>query len=778
MQQQKKEAKLKIKENNDQNKRNELIGRYKEAQTKVTEQIGKERFEITKEKFIRIAADKSRNTFWKEKKRLSRDPTLDALTIKDNNGNRQFHPDSVKRHTALYYEKLYQGKIYDPQPYHQEVYVKTMQFIENREYESLPYNLPPHKDEITEAIEKKTNGKSTTDIKNEMLKRPGEKMTNFLHPLIETIWEEEEIPTSWNLGQITSIWKGKGDKESLNNHRGITTSSAIGSILETLIDNRIEAHVPFTHAQGGGKRGSSTCDHLFILRAIIDISKQDKKETYLTFMDVSKAYDNADNNDMLKTVWDGGMRGKVWRILRKMNTNLKAAVKTKHGLTDQFEMDVGGRQGSKLTGRLFSLMMDQLAVKTLETEIGFPLTLQIRIPVLLWVDDVITCVEGKPNQLQILNHMNQFGNNHKLSWGQDKCQIMRVGCHVETNPQAWKVGEMAIRETKSYKYLGDVISNDGKNAKNIDSRKIKLRSSTTSIKTIASSETLNKLETSLLLEMHDSINLSALLTNAESWNLNKGEKADLEQSEINAIQLLFDLPTHTPTPSLIFSFGLLYTSQRIEQKQLLYLWKVLNRDQHHWTKIVLTEVISRNVGWGKAIHETLTTHNLPTHLETIKTHSKGEWTNLVKKAIEKRNTERLLQDCHKKGDEVNVRKTKTASIVDKIKDPSYQRTPLKEFLKCTKLETKTILLGRHGMLECGNNFKGTQSVKCTVCDMNDDEVHRLNYCAKFQTTNYHNSDTKIDFDQIFSDDIGTLRTIIPRISQVWNVRNANGTMIT
>ena len=89
---------------------------------------------------------------------------------------------------------------------------------------------------------------------------------------------------------------------------------------------------------------------------------------------------------------------------------------------------------------------------------------------------------------------------------------MRVGRHVDTNPEKWLVGDMELSETTTYKYLGDIITNDGKNTKNLESRKIKLNSSTISIKTIASSETLHKLEISLLLEMHNSINLSALLT--------------------------------------------------------------------------------------------------------------------------------------------------------------------------------------------------------------------------------------------------------------------------
>ena len=475
-------------------------------------------------------------------------------------------------------------------------------------------------------------------------------------------------------------------------------------------------------------------------------------------------------------MWESGLKGKAWRILRKMNINLKAKVKTKHGHTDEFEMLVGGRQGSKLTGRLFSKMMDLLAEKTLNTEIGFSLNFEIKIPILLWVDDVISCVEGESNQRDILKHIDQFGKDHKLWWGQEKCQVMRVGRHKTTNSTPWKIGDMQIEETKIYRYLGDIISNDGKNSKNIESRKNKMNGTTISIKTIAANETLNKLGTSLLLEMHDSINLSALLTNAESWNLNKGEKEELERIEINSLKLLFDLPTHIPTPAIIYSFGLLYTSLRVEQKQLLYLWKVTNQDKQHWTHAALQEVLTMNIGWGKSILETLTKYNLPTQLETIKTHSKGEWTNKVKREIEKSNRERLIQDCYKIENGQNKRKTKTSHIIDQIETPSYQRAPLEELIKCTKRETKTIMLGRYSMLECGKNFKGTRSVNCEECKVLDDEKHRINDCIKFRTVNNFDSDTKVDFDLIFSRNVITLREIIPRIAEVWNIRNANGTM--
>ena len=114
-------------------------------------------------------------------------------------------------------------------------------------------------------------------------------------------------------------------------------------------------------------------------------------------------------------------------------------------------------------------MMDGLSVKTLETQIGFPLTLETRIPVLLWVDNVISCVVGKENQRNILGHIDQFGKDHILRWGQDKFQVMRVGRHSINNSTTWNIGEMEICETNTYKYLGDILSSDGKNTINIES---------------------------------------------------------------------------------------------------------------------------------------------------------------------------------------------------------------------------------------------------------------------------------------------------------------------
>ena len=357
----KKMTKTLIEKEKDPEKRFQLIGRYKKVQNDIQEQTTKELVEQTEIRIQRITSDNTGKTFWREKKKLARDATLDLLTVKDDTGLRQYTPDGIKETTASCYENLYAKKKFPHHPYHDEVIYNINQNMNEKQYDNEYFNQLPSFEEIKKIVESKKNGKSAPDFKNEMLKRTGETMIHFLYPLVKAIWKNEDIPSRWNTGSITSIWKGKGDREVLSNQRGITTSSCIGTIVDTLIDNRIARVVPFTEAQGGGKKGSMTCDHLFILRAIFSISQKQKRPTFITFFDVKKAYDNVDNMDMLNIMWQKGLKGKTWRILKNLNQDLKANIKTRYGPTRIVEMEIGGKQGSRLTGRMFSKLMDTLA---------------------------------------------------------------------------------------------------------------------------------------------------------------------------------------------------------------------------------------------------------------------------------------------------------------------------------------------------------------------------------------------------------------------------------
>ena len=70
----------------------------------------------------------------------------------------------------------------------------------------------------------------------------------------------------------------------MENQRGITVSSSIGTILEEIINRRLLKTIKFTQAQAGGQKGASATDHIFILRNIMDIAKKEgRRHTYLSY---------------------------------------------------------------------------------------------------------------------------------------------------------------------------------------------------------------------------------------------------------------------------------------------------------------------------------------------------------------------------------------------------------------------------------------------------------------------------------------------------------------
>ena len=117
------------------------------------------------------------------------------------------------------------------------------------------------------------------------------------------------------------------------------------------------------------------------------------------------------------------------------------------------------------------------------------------------------------------------------------------------------------------------------------------------VNSIAASEVLSRIETRVLLDLHEKICISGFLNNAESWNLNKGDESELEKIEVQAIKGLFDLPIHIPTVAIIFSFGLLFTKQRIDQKILIYLHKILTKGDEIWLKKALLILRTMKIGW-------------------------------------------------------------------------------------------------------------------------------------------------------------------------------------
>ena len=99
--------------------------------------------------------------------------------------------------------------------------------------------------------------------------------------------------------------------------------------------------------------------------------------------------------------------------------------------------------------------------------------------------------------------------------------------------------------------------------------------------------------------MHNCCTMASLLTNCETWILNKAERNKIERIELWALKRIFDVPITTPTAAIWFLSGHLMTSILIDKRQMLYLKILLNRPEHDWTRQMFECLEKDDIGWAK-----------------------------------------------------------------------------------------------------------------------------------------------------------------------------------
>ena len=126
--------------------------------------------------------------------------------------------------------------------------------------------------------------------------------------------------------------------------------------------------------------------------------------------------------------------------------------------------------------------------------------------------------------------------------------------------------------------------------------------------------------------------------------------------------------------------------------------------------------------------------------------------------------------------DAEIVKTKTKYVFDQINESTYTGKPLTEVIMTNRLQAKTLIIARSGMLECGKNFKATIPDTCNKCLQKDDENHRMNECLNWEHINYVKSSKKVDFQDVYSNDPQKLSVIIDQIQGVWELSLGKGTM--
>ena len=274
----------------------------------------------------------------------------------------------------------------------------------------------------------------------------------------------EGFPESWRLSTIVPIFK-TGDPTVPGNYRtimvGHTLARLYASILEQRLSSWAETVGMRAPGQAGFRRGFSTLDHVFALRAIIEEGRAHGRRIYCSFVDFRKAFDTVPRARLMRRLMELGVPIElIWGILT-LYSSVMGHVRTPEGISDIVHSTIGVKQGCPLSPTLFGMYVDEVSDYI---DRGGDRGAQLAgtwIPLLLYADDIVLISDSPEGMQRHLDALHSFAGDSGLSVNLGKTKVMVFNTTpqwVRRSAPPLTYGQGSVEYTDAYTYLGVVFS--------------------------------------------------------------------------------------------------------------------------------------------------------------------------------------------------------------------------------------------------------------------------------------------------------------------------------
>ena len=165
-----------------------------------------------------------------------------------------------------------------------------------------------------------------------------------------------------------------------------------------------------------------------------------------------------------------------------------------------------------------------------------------------------------------------------------------------------------MEEKKEEKYLGDIISTDGRNIKNIKARVAKGKGIVSRIMTILEGIPMGEFYFEIAMILRNSLLVSSMLCNSEAWYaVSKAELDLLETIDVQFLRQILRSPKTTPKEMLFLELGCIPLRELIRKRRILFLQYIVkespqsmmykfleaqlkNRKDKDWISLVLRDI--------------------------------------------------------------------------------------------------------------------------------------------------------------------------------------------
>jgi len=320
-----------------------------------------------------------------------------------------------------------------------------------------------------------------------------EEFLTILLDLVNTVWEEQDVPRDWSDAVLIPIPK-KGDLSSCDNWRGISLLEVVGKVMAKILQGRLQqlAETELPESQCGFRTGRGCSDMTFTLRQLVEKSIEHRSKQFITFVDLQKAYDSIPRKALWRALEKLGVPNSVVNLVKSFHDGMKAQLSINGELLEEkIDVDNGLRQGCTMAPTLFNLyaclMMERWTAQVRDLEGAGTCLLykydgklfrrstrgarQTQMNECQFADDTALLATNRhAAELATLAYVN-VARDFGLTVNLTKTKMMVTGFGLgDADREPIVVGESEIGCVDEFPYLGSMVSSSGRMDVEVDRR--------------------------------------------------------------------------------------------------------------------------------------------------------------------------------------------------------------------------------------------------------------------------------------------------------------------
>ena len=201
----------------------------------------------------------------------------------------------------------------------------------------------------------------------------------------------------------------------VNNYRGITLLSVFNKLFELVLWKRMEqwwfSTGVLTQLQGACRKGVSCVHSAYVLQEFIATLLETNEKVFVTYLNVSKAFDGVWIKGLFISLWDLGIRGRTWRLLYNSYDDFKCRVRIQDNPSEWYPLKCRIHQGGYLSLIKYIAFINSLLVSLQNSKLCCAMY-GVSVSPLGYADDIATASTSRMKTDRVL----QTVYDHSCKW--------------------------------------------------------------------------------------------------------------------------------------------------------------------------------------------------------------------------------------------------------------------------------------------------------------------------------------------------------------------------